>query len=41
MINLPKLILASGSPRRAEILTSVGWEFEKRVADIDETELCK
>ncbi|MEO8072366.1 MAG: Maf family protein [Acidobacteriota bacterium] len=39
MINLPKLILASGSPRRAEILTSVGWEFEKRVADIDETEL--
>ena len=39
MINLPKLILASGSPRRAEILTSVGWEFEKRVADIDEAEL--
>ncbi len=39
MINLPKLILASGSPRRAEILTAVGWEFEKRVADIDETEL--
>lgn len=38
MINLPKLILASGSPRRAEILTSVGWEFEKRVADVDETE---
>ena len=38
MVNLPKLILASGSPRRAEILTSVGWEFEKRVADIDETE---
>jgi len=39
MIKLPKLILASGSPRRAEILASVGWEFEKRVADIDETEL--
>ncbi len=38
MIKLPKLILASGSPRRAEILTCVGWEFEKRVADIDETE---
>lgn len=38
MINLPKLILASGSPRRAEILTSVGWKFEKVVADIDETE---
>lgn len=38
MIELPKLILASGSPRRAEILTSVGWKFEKHVADIDETE---
>jgi septum formation protein len=39
MINVPKLILASGSPRRAEILTSVGWEFTKDSADIDETEL--
>lgn len=39
MINLPKLILASASPRRAEILRSVGWEFEKKIADIDETEL--
>jgi septum formation protein len=38
MFRLPKLILASGSPRRAEILNFVGWEFEKRVADIDETE---
>ena len=38
MIELPKLILASGSPRRAEIMTSVGWEFTKHVADIDETE---
>lgn len=38
MINLPKLILASGSPRRAEILTSVGWDFTKHVADIDEAE---
>ena len=37
-MKLPKLILASGSPRRTEILNSVGWEFEKRVADIDETE---
>ena len=34
---LPPLILASGSPRRAEILGFVGWEFEKRVADIDES----
>lgn len=39
MITLPKLILASGSPRRAEILRSVGWDYEKHVADIDETEL--
>ena len=39
MIHLPKLVLASGSPRRAEILNSVGWEFTKQVADIDETEL--
>lgn len=38
MIYLPKLILASGSPRRAEILNSVGWEFIKDVADIDESE---
>ena len=39
MTKLPKLILASGSPRRAEILTSVGWQFEKEAADVDETEL--
>ena len=39
MINLPKLILASASPRRAEILKAVGWEYEKQIADIDETEL--
>ncbi|HEY0659591.1 MAG TPA: Maf family protein [Pyrinomonadaceae bacterium] len=39
MIYLPKLILASGSPRRAEILTSVGWQFVKDVADIDESEI--
>jgi len=38
MIELPKLILASGSPRRAQILSSVGWEFEKHVPDIDESE---
>lgn len=38
-MQLPKLILASGSPRRAEILTSVGWQFTKDSADIDETEL--
>lgn len=38
-MKLPKLILASGSPRRSEILTSVGWEFEKDSADIDESEI--
>ena len=39
MVDLPKLILASGSPRRSEILASVGWRFEKHVPEIDETEL--
>lgn len=34
---LPPLILASGSPRRAEILGFVGWQFTKKVADIDES----
>jgi septum formation protein len=38
MIELPQLILASGSPRRAEILTSVGWNFTKVIPDIDESE---
>lgn len=32
-----KLILASRSPRRAEILRSVGWPFEVIVAGVDET----
>lgn len=36
-MQLPKLILASGSPRRVEILNSVGWEFEKYAADVDES----
>ncbi|MEO8041376.1 MAG: Maf family protein [Acidobacteriota bacterium] len=38
MIKLPKLVLASGSPRRSEIMNSVGWEFTRAVPDIDETE---
>ena len=33
----PKLILASKSPRRAEILNAVGWPFEQLAANIDET----
>lgn len=32
-----KIILASRSPRRAEILRAVGWHFEAIAADIDET----
>src|SRR5215204_2168422 len=38
MITLPKLILASGSPRRSEIMNSVGWEFTKAIPNIDESE---
>ncbi len=33
------LILASGSPRRAELLRAAGIEFIVRVADLDETHL--
>jgi septum formation protein len=32
-----KIVLASKSPRRAEILRAVGWEFEAVAANIDET----
>jgi len=32
-----RLVLASASPRRAEILRAVGWPFDKSPADIDET----
>lgn len=31
------LVLASRSPRRAEILRAVGWPFEAEAADVDET----
>ena len=34
-----KLVLASGSPRRAEILERAGWPYEVIVAGIDETVL--
>lgn len=34
---LEPLILASASPRRADILNAVGWPFEVEVADVDET----
>ena len=36
-IDLPALVLASGSPRRAEILNSVGWKFEKAIPNVDES----
>lgn len=32
-----KLILASGSPRRKELLTAVGWQFEAITAGVDES----
>ena len=32
-----KLILASGSPRRKELLTAAGWEFEAITAGVDES----
>lgn len=38
-VELPPIVLASGSPRRAEILKSVGWQFVKQVPDVDESVL--
>ncbi len=32
-----KIVLASKSPRRAEILKAAGWEFEAVPSDVDET----
>ena len=37
MITKEKLILASSSPRRKEILTAVNWPFEAVAANIDES----
>jgi septum formation protein len=34
-----KLILASSSPRRSALLAAVGYDFDVRVADVDETPL--
>jgi septum formation protein len=36
-LDLPAIILASGSPRRAEILRTVNWPFEVVSPDVDET----
>ncbi|MFN8641869.1 MAG: Maf family protein [Candidatus Binatia bacterium] len=34
---LPPLVLASASPRRAELLEAAGYEFDVDTADVDET----
>lgn len=34
-----KLVLASSSPRRSALLAAIGYAFEVRVADVDETPL--
>ncbi|HXF42684.1 MAG TPA: Maf family protein [Pyrinomonadaceae bacterium] len=39
VFELPELILASASPRRAEILTNVGWKFKVFKSEVDETPL--
>jgi septum formation protein len=36
-LNLPTIVLASTSPRRAEILRTVGWPFETFAVNVDET----
>jgi len=37
MLELPQIILASASPRRAEILRTVGWPFQTLPVNIDES----
>ena len=37
MVLEPKLVLASGSPRRMELLTQIGVAHRVQPADIDET----
>jgi septum formation protein len=39
LAGMTPLVLASSSPRRAEILTAVGWPFETHPAGVDETRL--
>jgi len=36
MSNVPKLILASNSPRRKQLLALTGWDFDVQPADINE-----
>jgi septum formation protein len=37
MISIPRLVLASASPRRAEILRNIGWPFDAVAANADES----
>ncbi len=37
MVKQPQIILASASPRRAELLAQIGVHFQQQVADIDES----
>jgi septum formation protein len=37
VVRLEQLVLASSSPRRAEILNAVGWSFKTMAANVDET----
>ena len=39
LAGMTPLVLASSSPRRAEILSAVGWPFETQAAGVDETRL--
>jgi len=36
-VQLPKLLLASSSPRRSQILEMIGWPFEVGAVEVDET----
>ena len=36
-LDLPKLLLASSSPRRSEILRIVGWDFRLGAVEVDES----
>ena len=39
MIEPPRFVLASGSPRRRELLSSIGWTFDIVVPEVDESPL--
>ena len=36
-VQLPKLLLASSSPRRSQILEMIGWPFEVGAVEVDES----